>query len=175
MGETDSMDRTNFHQLYEAHARDLHRFAFYLTGSADQADDVTAEVFLRAWSGVEAIRQPTARAYLIAIARNLIRDGRKRSRRETPMNGEFASGAITGEARVEFEQTIRAIRGLPEELREPLTMSALGGMSYEQVAAELRLTLATVKIRIFRARQRLAAEIRPAAKASTKGTEEQRP
>jgi RNA polymerase sigma-70 factor (ECF subfamily) len=168
------MDRTNFHQLYEAHARDVHRFALYLTGSADQADDVTAEVFLRAWSGVETIRQPTARAYLIAAARNLIRDRARRSRRETRIGGDATSGEATGEERVEFEQTIEALRGLPEELREPLTMSALGGMSYEEVAAALGLTLATVKIRIFRARQRLAAEMGIPTKATTRVTKEKR-
>lgn len=153
------MERTDFHGLYEVHAPDVFRFAMYLTGSEDEAGDVTAEVFLRAWAGVDAIRQPTARAYLIAIARNLVRDGMLRKRRETAIEREFESGAATGEERVEFERTMEAIRTLPQELREPLTMSAIGGMSYEEVAEELGLTLPTVKIRIFRARQRLAGEM----------------
>jgi RNA polymerase sigma-70 factor (ECF subfamily) len=152
------MERTDFHGLYEAHAPDVFRFAMYLTGREDEAGDITAEVFLRAWAGVGSIRQATARSYLIAIARNLVRDGRKRKARETGIEREFASGGATGEERVEFARTMKAVRALPEELREPLTMTALGGLSYEEVAAELGLTLAAVKIRIFRARQRLAAE-----------------
>jgi RNA polymerase sigma-70 factor (ECF subfamily) len=153
------MERTDFHQLYEAHARDVYRFAMYLTGNEDEAGDVTAEVFLRAWAGVDAIRQTTARGYLIAIARNLVRDRRRSKAKETGLDQDFESGGTTEEERVDFERTMDAVRALPEGLREPLTMSALGGMSYEEVAKELGLTLATVKIRIFRARQRLAEQM----------------
>ena len=67
---------TTFHSLYEAHAKDVYRFARYLTGSDDAAADVAAETFLRAWAGRDAIRVETAKAYLLAIARNLARDPR---------------------------------------------------------------------------------------------------
>ncbi len=150
------MQRKDFHQLYVAHARDVHRFAAYLTGSADEADDVTAEVFLRAWAGVETIRQSTARGYLIAIARNIVRDGLRRKKRLTAITGDAESASGTPEQSLEFQQTMDALNALPQELREPLMMSVKAGMSYEDVAAELGLTLSNVKIRIFRARQRLA-------------------
>jgi RNA polymerase sigma factor (sigma-70 family) len=153
------MDRTDFHRLYASHARDVYRFALLLTGSEDAADDITAEVFLRAWAGADAIRQSTARAYLIAIARNLARDGRRRKWRELAMERDFESGAASGEDRVEFERTMEALRTLPDDLREPLTMSAVAGMSYEEVSEALGLTMPTVKIRIFRARQKLAAQV----------------
>jgi RNA polymerase sigma-70 factor (ECF subfamily) len=153
------MERTDFHRLYEAHARDVYRFTMYLTRSEDEAEEVTAEVFLRAWAGVGAIREATARGYLIAIARNLARDRIRKARRETALGWEIESSGATGEERMDFERTMEAVHELPEELREPLTMSALGGMSYEDVARELRLSLPTVKIRIFRARQRLAARL----------------
>ncbi len=65
---------TTFHSLYEAHAQDVYRFARFLTGSDDAAADVTSETFLRAWTGRDAIRAETAKAYLLAIARNLARD-----------------------------------------------------------------------------------------------------
>jgi RNA polymerase sigma-70 factor (ECF subfamily) len=160
------MDRTDFHQLYEAHARDVYRFAMYLTRSKQEAEDVTAEVFLRAWAGVDAIRHVTARAYLIAIARNIARDRMRKARRETGIDREFESSGATGEQRLDFERTLEALQALPEELREPLTMSAVGGMTYEDVARELGLSLPTVKIRIFRARQKLAAQMAMSGKAT---------
>ena len=43
---------TTFHSLYQAHAKDIYRFARFLTGSDDAAADVTSETFLRAWVAV---------------------------------------------------------------------------------------------------------------------------
>ncbi len=48
-----------------------------------------------------------------------------------------------------------AITFLPETLREPLALFSQGGLTYEEIAVQLQLPLAAVKIRIFRARQRL--------------------
>jgi RNA polymerase sigma-70 factor (ECF subfamily) len=150
------MQTTDFHGLYEAHARDVHRFALFLTGNAAEADDVTAEVFLRAWTGRDRIRHATARAYLLAIARNLARDGRRRGRREGELTGEFVAGGAAPDERVDFEQTLDALRALPEDLREPLSLHVFGGLPYEEIARELGVPLPTVKIRIYRARVRLA-------------------
>lgn len=150
------METTGFHGLYEAHARDVHRFALFLTGNAAEADDITAEVFLRAWTGRDRIAQATARAYLLAIARNLVRDGRRRGRREGELVGEFRAPGATADERVEFQQTLEALHALPEDLREALSLHVFGGLPYEEIARELGVALPTVKIRIYRARARLA-------------------
>ena len=90
---------TTFHGLYEAHATDVYRFARFLTGSDDAAADVTSETFLRAWAGRDTIRLDTAKAYLLAIARNLARDraraaaalGRRGARDAVAPNAEARS------------------------------------------------------------------------------------
>ena len=56
---------------------------------------------------------------------------------------------------LEIKNILNAIAELPETLREPLVLFAQGELSYEEIAAQLQLPLATVKIRIFRARQKL--------------------
>ncbi len=48
-----------FHDLYEQHAPDVYRFAFWLSGSAANADDITAETFVRAWASNQKIRTET--------------------------------------------------------------------------------------------------------------------
>jgi RNA polymerase sigma-70 factor (ECF subfamily) len=50
---------------------------------------------------------------------------------------------------------LQALAALPEDLREPLVLYAQGGLSYEEIAEQLEISLAAVKIRIYRARQRL--------------------
>ena len=62
---------TDFHELYTRYARDVHRFALYLSGDAALADDITSETFVRAWNSAAPIREATVKAYLFTIVRNL--------------------------------------------------------------------------------------------------------
>jgi len=149
---------TTFHSLYDAHAADVFRFARYLTGSNDAAADVTAETFLRAWAGRDAIRVGTAKAYLLTIARNLVRDrGRAASRLSDAPVPEVAV-APNAEARVELNRTLAAVRELPVEYREPLVLAATG-VGYEEIGRMLGLSVATVKIRVHRARLKLGTAL----------------
>ncbi len=60
-----------FHELYDRYARDVHRFAVYLSGDRMLADDITSETFLRAWNASGRIREATVKAYLFTVARNV--------------------------------------------------------------------------------------------------------
>ncbi len=153
------MNGTNFHILYETHAKSVHRFVHYLTGSREEADEITAETFFRAWTSTGPIRQASARSYLITIARNLAVDGFRRRRREVELDAEWPSHEASPDQKFELETAMAAMSRLPPEYSEPLTMSALGGLSYDEIAAALGLPLSTVKIRIYRARVQLAGEL----------------
>jgi RNA polymerase sigma-70 factor, ECF subfamily len=156
---------TTFHALYQAHAGDVFRFARFLTGSADAAADITSETFLRAWAGRDTIRVETAKAYLLAIARNLARDrGRAVSR---VADAEVPDVPVAGnaEARLELNRTLAAIRALPPDYREPLVLAATG-VGYEEIGRLLGLPLTTVKIRVHRARLKLGTAL--AAPAETR-------
>jgi RNA polymerase sigma factor (sigma-70 family) len=148
--------QTTFHTLYGAYARDVFRFARFLTGSEDAAADITSETFLRAWAGRDAVRVETAKAYLLAIARNLCRDrGRQTQQwRAAPMPERVVPP--DAEARMELARTLEAIGALPIEYREPLLLSA-SGVSYDEIARMLGIAAGTVKIRVHRARLKLVA------------------
>jgi RNA polymerase sigma-70 factor (ECF subfamily) len=153
-----SMEPTAFQELYEAHAAKVHGLARYLTGDEAAAADITAETFLRAWAGRDRIRAPTARAWLLAIARNLARDERRRTRRwpggevpETPV-------APRAEAAIELERVLEAMNHLPLTYREPMAMVAIG-VDHDEIAALLGLSRGAVKVRVYRARQQLAARL----------------
>jgi len=149
---------TTFHSLYEAHAKDVHRFARFLTGSDDAAADVTSETFLRAWAGRDAIRLDTAKAYLLAIARNLARDRARASSRIADGDVPDMPVAPNAEARLELARTLDAVRALPVEYREPLLL-AVSGVGYDEIGRMLGLTVSTVKIRVHRARLKLGAAL----------------
>src|SRR5437879_6394715 len=61
----------NFAGLYSAYARDVYRFALYLSGNTAVAQDITSEVFLRVWMSGEPVRVNGVKSWLFVIARNL--------------------------------------------------------------------------------------------------------
>ena len=74
-----------FHDLWVAHARDVHRFAVYLSGNSTLADDLTSEAFLRVWDAWDRVAFPTVRSYLFATVRNLYLHQLRRFKRERPI------------------------------------------------------------------------------------------
>lgn len=148
------MHGTSFHHLYEAHAKDIYRFARFLTASDDAAAEITSETFLRAWVGRDRIRMETAKAYLLAIARNLARDRGRFASRWPDAEVPEQSVAPNAEVRIELRRALDAIRALPIEYREPLMLAAIG-IDYEEIGRVLGLSVSTVKIRVHRARLKL--------------------
>ena len=108
------------------------------------------------WAGRDAVRVETARAYLLAIARNLCRDrGRQAKQWPTaPMPERVVPP--DAETRLELDRVLAAIDTLPIEYREPLVLAA-SGVAYDEIARMLGIAAGTVKIRVHRARLKLAA------------------
>src|SRR5262245_24053809 len=125
------MERGEFHALYERYARDVHRFALYLSGQHAQAEDVAAETFARAWTAVDEIRTETVKAYLFSIARNLVREGRRKRAPDVEIPEDLvdarADPAARSDARVVLRAVLRALQLLPEEDRAALLMRAQDG------------------------------------------------
>jgi RNA polymerase sigma-70 factor, ECF subfamily len=148
----------SFHELYERHARDVFRFALFLTGNPATADDLVSETFVRAWTARGSIREASVRAYLLTIARNLWRDMLRRESRLVPL--EEAAGqsiAAAGDQAADWSWTARQLGQVAAGDREALLLYARDGMTYEEVARALDISVGAVKSRIFRARQLLAA------------------
>ena len=150
---------TRFHDLYESYARDVYRFILYLSGDPALADDVTSETFIRVWSSPETVRLATVKAYLLTIARNLwLMERRRGLRREgldetIPDSGQSVVRQV--EVKEDLERVLRALQEFPEVDRAALLMRADEGLPYEEIAVALGLPVATVKVKVHRARLRL--------------------
>ena len=114
-----------------------------------------AETFVHALAAEQPIRIATVRGYLVTIARNLWRIHARRSWRQQALDHDAPAVQRDPAESIALERTLAAIDGLPETLREPIVLYAQGGLSYEEIAVALGITIATVKVRIFRARQKL--------------------
>jgi RNA polymerase sigma-70 factor (ECF subfamily) len=153
-----------FHQLHTQYAADVYRFAYWLSGNPHDARDITSETFVRVWSGTAELRMESVKAYLFAIARNLHRQQWRRDSRHValeeaainlpdPAVGPDARAA----AREELQRTFAALAQLPEIDRTVLLMRAQAGLSHAEIAAATGLSEVAVKVKVFRARAKLAA------------------
>jgi len=153
----------DFSELYERYARDIHRFALFLSGNHALAEDLTAETFARALVVREDLRVDTVKAYLLAIARNLYRDLLRQQSRlvsldEAPEAVDPATrpdAAIEG--RLRLEEALDAMQHLSQGEREALVLAVDRDLSYERIAAILGCSVPAVKVRVHRARTRLRA------------------
>jgi len=149
----------DFYSLYGRYAQDVYRFALYLCGNVQLAEEIASEAFARAWTTPGEIRMATAKAYLFMIARNLYRGRLKRQAREAELQESLPDlnpgPDILAGTRLELEAVLRALKTLPETDRAALLMHAQDGMPYAEIAVALDISLAAVKVKIHRARLKL--------------------
>jgi len=155
------METVEFGELYERYARDVLRFAWYLTGSRVEAEDITSETFVRAWVESDTLRVDTIKAYLFMIARNLHVDWRRRQTRRGELDREPADPSpgpeVESGGRSELRVVMTALQQLPEIDRAALLMRTYDDLSYEAIAAALGLTGVATRVKVHRARLKLAA------------------
>lgn len=150
----------DFSALYKKYAPDVFRFALYLSGDRGQAEDITSETFVRAWTSPERIEMATVKGYLFTIARNLFLHGLRRKARHIELDTELpdrqASPHQQAEQKEEFRSVMAGLQKLPEIDRAALLMRALDGMPYEEISRALKISLVSAKVKVHRARLALA-------------------
>jgi RNA polymerase sigma-70 factor (ECF subfamily) len=152
----------DFQSLYDAHARTVFRFAQALSGDRALADDITSETFVRAWTARERVDLTTVIGYLLTIARHLYLEDRRRGQRHAALDVDPADAAPGPHAlaagRAELDAVLADLQALPEADRAAVLMRAEDRMSYQEIGAALGLSPGTVKVKVHRARRRLAEQ-----------------
>jgi RNA polymerase sigma-70 factor (ECF subfamily) len=158
-----------FEVVYGRHMGVVHRYLRWRVGE-DAAQDLTAEVFVRAFRGRARydLRHDTALPWLLGIASNLIGDHRRAERRRLATIQRLVDGG--GQDEIEREtcdlsaELVHALRQLSAKDRDALLLVVWGELSYAETARALDVPVGTVRSRIARARERLRTtkSVRPA-------------
>lgn len=165
-GEDDA-----FALLMGRHKQWVFRFVRRYVGNAEDAYDVLQETFFSAWLALSRYQpERPFEGWLRRIALNKCRD---RARRDAVRRVFSRFAGEEGEAEAlpdpgpgpeaalatdqEVAQLERSIAALPRSLKEPLLLTALEGLSHQQAGELLGLNAKAVEMRIYRARERLAA------------------
>lgn len=153
-----------FEALVEAHAPDLYRYAYWLCHNRALAEDLVQETLLRAWKGLDGLRDADAvRGWLITILRRECARHYARKQPQTISLDAEAMEMLEDPALPGNTPEVLALReglaSLTGKYREPLLLQVLGGFSCEEIAAQLDISAAAVMTRLFRARQALRRKL----------------
>ncbi|MHB8573311.1 MAG: RNA polymerase sigma factor [Candidatus Dormibacteria bacterium] len=171
-GEVDLVERARadpeaFGRLYDRYFPSIYRFVASRLPDQSAAEDVTAEVFMKALRSIGGYRHQghPFSAWLYQIAINAIRD-RHRSRRYQ-LTDELSAAIASAEAPVEEQVLMNAearrlwalVERLPEAQRHAMVLRFQQDLSTAQVAVALRRSEGAVKLLIHRAVQRIRQEM----------------
>lgn len=157
--------RLSFDEVYGSLFPVIYKVSLRVTGDREAAEDLCHEAFIRYLHIPQEL--PTldqAKYWLIRVVRNLSLNHEKRRRRENVaiarLRRLWAGGEESGERLVVAAETRsrvqQALDALPERLRAPLVFREYAGLSYREIGSIMGITEGNVKVRIFRARERLA-------------------
>jgi RNA polymerase sigma-70 factor (ECF subfamily) len=156
----------DFRQLYDTVFPILFRVAYRIAASEEAAEDLCQEAFFRLYEKNMVFPNPEeAKYWLIRVVKNASLNYAKRKERErkayqrafredtrTTENGEGL--LLKKETRREVQE---ALKKLPENLRMVLILKEYGEMNYKDIGRTLGISEGNVKVRVFRARERLSA------------------
>jgi RNA polymerase sigma-70 factor (ECF subfamily) len=154
-------DASAFRRLHREFAPMVHGLLLARVDPAS-ADDLTQEVFLNAWRGLDRLHDPRAwPAYLATIARNRALDHVRRDRRPKtlPPDSELATGSPDAAIRFEAEQLLALIRELPDAYVEPLILRLVEGQSGPEIAERMGLRPGYVRVNLHRGMKLLRERI----------------
>lgn len=160
MSESESERRRRFDALFSSYSSDIVAYCGWRAGSASDAQDAVAEVFLTAWRRLDELPEgDAARVWLYATARRVIANQRRSSRRRVALHERLAleAASVPQEPTLTSrEETLvhEALRLLGARDREVLLLAEWEGLSPAQIAAVLGCLKVTARGRLHRARRR---------------------
>jgi RNA polymerase sigma-70 factor, ECF subfamily len=148
-------DTAAFGELYERYVKRIYNYIYFRTGSAQDAEDLTARVFFRAMGHIESYtdRGLPFQAWLYRIAHNLTANWhRDQGRRKVVSLEDYIAGELLDEApdravedQEEIDKLRAAVRRLPDERQQLLTLKFMDGLSNADIGEIMERTEGAVK------------------------------
>jgi len=167
-------DERAFGQIVRQYQRAVFAIAYRMTCDAAAAEDMAQEVFLRVWRKLDTFRTAEPlRPWLLRLATNTCINALKKRRpvpvsmladdegdAREPVSREPEAHEVASRQEV-AARLEAAVAELPDDYRLIVTLRHVQEMSYEEIAAALGRPLGTVKVQLFRARERLRRILGP--------------
>jgi RNA polymerase sigma-70 factor (ECF subfamily) len=162
-------DREAYRLLVRRYGDALHGHALRMSGSADEAADLVQRAFVQGFRKLHTCKDPDrVGAWLFRITANLCKDHLRRGHHSRNVPLAPLAGVVRGTADPEADaqatetrrRVWRALQSLTPEQREAFVLKHVEGRSYEEIAAVMDLSVASLKMRVHRAREALKGLLR---------------
>jgi RNA polymerase sigma-70 factor, ECF subfamily len=164
--------------LYERHSSRIFGFCLSRLGSREDAEDALQLTFLNAQRGLDRGVVPEHElAWLFKIAQNVCHNrhqsAKRRDRVEAPHDLDSLQDVIAsperGASGVSLDELTQALGTIPPRQRKALLLREFQGYSYEEIAAELDVSLAAVETLLFRARRAVTQQLEQTGVTQSRG------
>jgi RNA polymerase sigma-70 factor (ECF subfamily) len=175
-------DSRAFEMLVVKYQRRIERLIGRMVRDSDLVADIAQESFVRAWRALPGFRGESAfYTWLYRIAVNTAKKALMDLKRDPLVTESALAGADSEDDGPRVENTLTdgetpdavlaskeiaaavnaAVEALAEELRQAITLREIEGLSYEEISEVMNCPIGTVRSRIFRAREAIAARLKP--------------
>jgi RNA polymerase sigma-70 factor (ECF subfamily) len=159
MSETESGRQERFDTLFASYSSDIVAYCTWRSGSASDAQDAVAEVFLTAWRRLDELPEgDAARVWLYATARRVLANQRRSLKRRVALHERLAQEVVVSQepAPPDPEEALvhEALHTLRPQDREILLLAEWEGLTPAQIAIVLGCLTVTARGRLHRARTR---------------------
>lgn len=151
-------DEQAFEELYNSHRRSVWLYCLKIVGDKDLASDIFQETFIRVHEKMSSFRGTgSLSGWIFRIARNLCYDALRRTKNHHSVDEveDLVSPTNSYETVDHREELRKALDALKPEQREIILLREIQGFSYQEIADLTGVSLASVKVRLFRAREKL--------------------
>jgi len=159
-------DERAFTLILRAYERPVFNYVLRMVGDRSLAEDLTQDIFLRVFQGLKGFSlRSRFTTWLFQVAKNRVLDELRSAERRPRHLVALEDAPPLESVDAPFEQieamdaVWRAIHGLNADLKTALLMRDVVGLSYNEIADTLEITLATVKWRIFKAREEVVGAL----------------
>lgn len=169
------MDAREFKQRFMPHYKLLYRVAYYLTGNAQDAEDLLQDMYLKLWQKRDDLKEETdTQAYLVTMMKNLFIDLRRHKHLDaseaieahaSPPDERSLDHQI--DARDEVQQVEGLIRKLSERDAKIIQMHLMEDRSYEEIENDTGLSQGNIRIIVMRAKKKLKQQFQNITKTWT--------
>jgi len=159
-------DRERYAQLVERYRDRYARYAARMLGSADAAEDAVQDAFVRAYDQLAQCKDPNKFVgWFFLILRNRCFAERRRNRNSAPLDAADTVAAVeradSGTETAERRRALQhALLELTPDQREVFVLKHVEGLSYGEIAERLSTSVASLKMRMHRAYDKLREELR---------------
>lgn len=161
--QATSGDADAFGKLYDMYVDRVYRHLYYRVGNNADAEDLTQQVFLKAWQAIDRYKKTASPfvAWLMTISHNLVVDFYRTKKNKTyleandTVDDSTLSPEQVTEARFEQQQLRRVILQLPGEQQQVVLLRFIEGFEFKEIASLLGKSEGAIRVMLHRALARL--------------------